>query len=130
MPRRHPDSCAWVLERLVLQPRGVEPESGAERQQALLVGAHQMHHGLIAVAVPMQPYAAVEGEAQTLAAARELPVRRVYWQLMRPSVVAGATGGAAPENRAQALPVAKELVTLADQPPGTVLRTGVVPVVN
>src|SRR5207247_10759949 len=108
MPRRHPDSCAWVLERLVLQPRGVEPESGAEREQALFVGAHEVHHGLIAVAMPMKPHAAVEGEAHPLAAARELPVRLLYWQVIRPSVVAGAGGGAPPEKRAQALPGAKE----------------------
>jgi len=50
--------------------------------------------------VTMKPHAAVEGEAHPLAAAREFTVGRLYWQLMRPSIVAGATGAAVPEKRA------------------------------
>ena len=48
----------------------------------------------------MKPDAAVEGEAHPLAAALELPIEWTYWQVMRPSMVAGATGFAVPENRA------------------------------
>src|SRR5437667_8245265 len=64
----------------------------------------------------MKPHAAVEGEAHPLAAAGEFTVRRVYWQVMRPSIVAGATAGTLPEKRAHNLPGAYELVRLADQP--------------
>jgi len=46
-------------------------------QEAGFVGAHQVHHALAVVEVPMKPNAAVEGEAHPLAAACEFPVGRV-----------------------------------------------------
>ena len=104
MPRRHPDSCPRVFQRLVLQPRRVEVERGGEGEQPLLVRAHEVHHGLAPNLVAVKPNAAVEGEAHPLAAACELTVRRVYWQVMRPSDVAGGCGVADPENRAHCLP--------------------------
>src|SRR5947207_6740849 len=107
MPRRYPDSRPRVFERLVLQPRRLESEDRAEREQPLLVRAHQVHHRLPAQSVAMKPHAAVEGEAHPLAAACEFTVRRGYWQVMRPSIVAGATAGALPEKRAHNLPGAR-----------------------
>src|SRR6184192_2157004 len=99
MPRRYPDPCPRIFERLVLQPLRPHAERGSQRQQALLVGAHEVHHALAVVDVPMKPNAAVEGEAHPLAAAREFPIGWVYEQEMRPSVVALPTGAAAPEKR-------------------------------
>ena len=78
MPCRHPDSCPGIFQRLVLQPLRLEPERRAEREQPLLVSAHEVHHRLATQGVAMKPHAAVEGEAHPLAAAREFTVRRVY----------------------------------------------------
>jgi len=104
MPRRYPDSCPRVFEWLVLQPFRPELELAAEREQPLLVGADEVDHRLVADPMPMKPNAAVEGEAHPLAAAFELPIRPAYWQVMRPSMVAGATGFALPENNAHCRP--------------------------
>ena len=104
MPRRHPDPCSRVLEGLVLQPLRPELEARTEREQAFLIRAHEVDHGLIADFVAMKPNAAVEGEAHPLAAAFELPIERAYWQVMRPSTVAGAIGFAVPENKAHCRP--------------------------
>ncbi len=78
MPCRHPDPCPGIFQRLVLQPLRLEPERRAEREQPLLVSAHEVHHRLATQCVAMKPHAAVEGEAHPLAAAREFTVRRVY----------------------------------------------------
>jgi hypothetical protein len=75
-----------------------------------------MGHRLAFEPVAMQPNAAVEGETHALAAARELPIERRYWQAMRPSTVAGATAGPVPENREHWRPGALTFVALADQP--------------
>src|SRR3989475_12672676 len=104
MPRRYPDSGPWVFQRLVLQPRRLEAEGRAEGEQPLLVSAHQVYHRLASERVAMKPHAAVEGKAHPLAAACEFTVRRLYWQVMRPSDVAGGTGAAAPEKSAHCLP--------------------------
>src|SRR6266513_1050869 len=116
MPGGACDAGSRVLERLVLQPPRSQTEDRAEREQALFVGAHQVHHRLSPKCVAMKPHTAVEGEAHPLAAACEFTIGRLYWQVMRPSVVAGATGGTLPENRAQVLPGAYVFVRLADQP--------------
>src|SRR5207302_10804101 len=76
VPRRHADSCPGILERLVLQPSGLEPERLAEREQSLLVGAHEVDHALAAHGVAVKPHAAVEGEAHPLAAACEFSIGR------------------------------------------------------
>src|SRR5689334_14224126 len=104
MPRRYPDPCPRIFERLVLQPFRPEFELVADREQPFLVRAHEVDHRLVADPMPMKPDAAVEGEAHPLAAAFELPIRRAYWQVMRPSMVAGATGFALPENNAHCRP--------------------------
>ena len=104
MPRRHPDSRPRVFQRFVLQPGRLEVEGRGEGEQPFFVPAHQVHHRLAPNRVAMKPHAAVEGEAHPLAAARELTVRRVYWQVMRPSDAAGGCGAADPENRAHCLP--------------------------
>src|SRR5437879_10508817 len=127
MPRRYPDSGPWVLQRLVLQPRRLESEGRAEGEQPLLVSAHQVHHRLAPERVAMKPHAAVEGEAHPLAAACEFTVRRVYWQVMRPSTVAGANGAAVPEKRAHCRPGAKALVVDADHPDVVALIVMVTP---
>jgi len=75
----------------------------------------------------MKPHAAVEGEAHPLAAACEFTARRVYWQVMRPSTVAGATGAAFPENRAHCRAGAKALVVDADHPDVVALTVMVTP---
>src|SRR2546422_9043414 len=75
----------------------------------------------------MKPHAAVEGEAHPLAAACEFTVRRVYWQVMRPSTVAGANGAAVPEKRAHCRPGAKALVVDADHPDVVALTVMVTP---
>ena len=100
MPRRHPDPCPRVFERLVLKPLRPQLQLAAEREQPFLVGADEVDHRLVADLMSMKPDAAVEGEAHPLAAALELPIEWTYWQVMRPSMVAGATGFAVPENRA------------------------------
>lgn len=100
MPRRYSDPCPWVFERLVLEPLGPQLQLATERKEPFLVGTHEVDHRLVADPMPMKPDAAVEGEAHPLAAALELPIERTYWQVMRPSIVAGATGFAVPENRA------------------------------
>ena len=104
MPRRHPDPGPRILQWFVLQPRRLEPEGRAEREQPFHVRAHQVHHRLTPERVAMKPHAAVEGKAHPLAAACEFTVRRLYWQVMRPSDVAGGTGAAAPEKSAHCLP--------------------------
>jgi hypothetical protein len=53
-------------------------ERRTEREQPLLVRAHEMHHWLTTEAMPMKPNAAVKGEAHALAAARELPIGGLY----------------------------------------------------
>ena len=75
----------------------------------------------------MKPHAAVKGEAHPLAAACEFTVRRVYWQVMRPSTVAGANGAAVPEKRAHCRPGAKALVVDADHPDVVALTVMVTP---
>src|SRR6266487_3301155 len=127
MPRRYPDSRPRVFQRLVLQPRRLESQDRAEREQPLLVRAHQVHHRLPAQSVAMKPHAAVEGEAHPLAAACEFTVRPVYWQVMRPSIVAGANGAAVPEKRAHCRPGAKALVVDADHPDVVALTVMVTP---
>src|SRR5439155_8913053 len=127
MPCRHPDPCPRVFQRLVLQPHRLEPEGRAEREQLLFVRAHQVHHRLAPDGVAMKPHAAVEGEAHPLAAACEFTVRRVYWQVMRPSTVAGDSGAALPENKAHCRPGAKALVVDADHPDVVALTTMVTP---
>ena len=77
MPGRDPLTSARVLERLVLQPGGMQAEIAAQPEQPLLVATHQMRHRFAAERVPMKPNAAVEGETHSLAAAREIPVGRV-----------------------------------------------------
>jgi hypothetical protein len=54
-----------------LQPLGGKPELPPQRQQARLIGAHQVGHWLAAHPPAVKPNAAVEGEAHPLAAARE-----------------------------------------------------------
>jgi hypothetical protein len=100
MPCRDSNPRPRVFEGLVLEPLGPQVQLATERQQPFLVGTHEVDHGLVADPMPMKPDAAVEGEAHPLAAALELPIERTYWQVMRPSIVAGATGLAVPENRA------------------------------
>ena len=78
VPSRNSYACPGIFQRLVLQPLRLEPERRAEREQPLLVSAHEVHHRLAAHRVAMKPHAAVEGEAHPLAAAREFTVRRVY----------------------------------------------------
>jgi hypothetical protein len=56
-------------------------------------------HRFVAQAIAVQPNAAVEGEQHPLAAALEFSPGRRYWQTIRPSTVAGGTGGPAPANR-------------------------------
>ena len=94
----------------------MEPEGLAERQQPFLVGAHKVNHRLATDGVAVKPHAAVEGKAHPLAAACEFPIRRRYWQLIRPSAVAGGTGVADPEYSAQSRPGAYRLVVVADHP--------------
>jgi hypothetical protein len=53
----------------------MEAERASHAEQLLLVAAHQVRHRLVAQPVPMKPNAAVEGETQPIAAARELPER-------------------------------------------------------
>src|SRR2546430_17159470 len=77
-----------------------------------------MYHALAPEGVAVKPHAAVEGEAHPLAAACKLPIRGRYWQVMRPSDVAGATGVAPPENRAHCRPGAYRLGVGADHPAG------------
>ena len=104
VPRRHSNAGAGIFQRLVLQPLWPELQGLAQRQQPFLVGAHQVNHGLAADGVAVKPHAAVEGEAHPLAAAHELLIGGPYWQVIRPSDVAGATGDAPPENRAHCRP--------------------------
>jgi len=127
MPCRYSDSRPWVFQRLALQPLRAQLQSAAEREQSLPVRAHEMHHRLAPHPVPVKPDAAVEGEAHPLTAACELTVGRLYWQVTRPSAVAGGTGGAAPENSAHVRPGAYRLVVVADQPPATALMLRVTP---
>src|SRR5207244_10891147 len=105
-----------VFHRFLLLPRRSNREGRAEREQPLLVGTHQVHHRFAPERMAVKPHAAVEGEAHPLAAACEFTVRRVYWQVMRPSTVAGANGAAVPEKRAHCRPGAKALVVDADHP--------------
>src|SRR5438094_9993591 len=127
VPRRYPNPCPRVLQRFVLQPRWFQRKGRAEREQPLLVRTHQVHHRLAPERVAMKPHAAVKGEAHPLAAACEFTVRRVYWQVMRPSTVAGATGAAVPEKRAHCRPGAKALVVDADHPDVVALTVMVTP---
>jgi len=99
MPRRHADAAARILERFVLQPRGMKPKSAPYLEEALLVGAHQMRHRLVADLMVMKPHAAVEGEAHPLAAACELLIGRRYVQVIWPALVALPTGVATPWKR-------------------------------
>src|ERR1043166_3781341 len=85
MPGRHPDAGIRILERLVLEPARLEPERTAEREQPLLVGAHEVHHRLVLDSVPVKPNAAAQGESHPLAAALEFPIRRVLGEGIRPS---------------------------------------------
>ena len=64
----------------------------------------------------MKPHAAVKGETHALAAACEFSIGGRYWQLMRPSDVAGGTGAADPEYNAHNRPGAYKLVVEADHP--------------
>jgi hypothetical protein len=77
MPGLDADSGVRVLERLVLEPAGVKSERATELEEALLVGAHQMDHRLIADLMAVKPNAAIEGEAHPLTAALEFPIRRL-----------------------------------------------------
>jgi hypothetical protein len=97
-------SRAGILEGLVLKPLGPQSEDAPQREQPFAIGAHHVRHRLAAHPMPVQPNAAVEGETHPLAAARELPIGTLYWQVIRPSTVAGGTGVAAPENSEQIRP--------------------------
>jgi len=99
MPGRYPDSGSRIFQGLVLQPLRSQPQLPPQRQEAILVGAHEVDHPLAADPVSVKPHAAVEGEAHPLAAACEFPNGRLYEQEIRPSVVALPTGVAVPENR-------------------------------
>lgn len=101
MPRRNADARSRILERFVLQPRRVEAERPAQLQQALFVGADEVCHRLIMDGVVMKPNAAVEGEAQPLAAAFELLKGRGgrYVQVILPAWVALPTAAALPLKR-------------------------------
>src|SRR5207247_10186107 len=96
MPSRYPDPCPGILQRLVLQPLRPHAQVGPQRQQPILVGAHEVDHGLVAEPVTTQPNAAVEAEAHPPTAARHFPAGRCYEQMMRPPAVTVPTGAAAP----------------------------------
>src|SRR2546430_9638026 len=116
MPRGHLDPRPRVFERLVLQPLRPQPQLATEPEQPLLVGTHEMDHALAPHGVAVKPHAAVEGEAHPLAAACKLPIWRRYWQGMRPSGVAGGTGGAPPEKKALYRPGADRVVGVGTPP--------------
>ena len=99
VPGRNPLSRPWILQRLVLQPAGLEPQLAPERKEPLSVYAHDMGHRLVVDPMAMKPHAAVEGKAHSLAAAYKFAVETVYEQEMLPSIVAVPTGAAAPEKR-------------------------------
>ena len=99
VPGRDPLSRPWILQRLVLQPAGAEPQFLPEGEQPLSVHAHEMGHRLVVDPMAMKPHAAVEGKAHPIAAAHEFVVGTVYVQEMLPSMVAVPTGTAAPEKR-------------------------------
>ena len=77
MPGFYADPGVRVLERLVLEPAGLEPQRSAQLEEPFLVGAHEVHHGLFTDFVTVKPNAAVEGETHPLTAALEFPIRRL-----------------------------------------------------
>lgn len=56
----------------------MQTQSASGGEQALAVGAHEVGHALTAQAVAMEPDPAIEGKAQSLPSAFELPDVRVY----------------------------------------------------
>jgi hypothetical protein len=96
MPRRHPDTRAGILERLVLEPLRAKSEHRAHGQETFAVRADEMHHGLAPEPPPVKPNAAVEGEAKPIAAAHELLPGLAQLQVILPSCVAVPTGAALP----------------------------------
>jgi len=77
----------------------MQRQPSPQSEQSLAIGADHVRHRLAAYPVPVQPQSPVEREAHALAAARELPGAGLYWQTMRPSVVAGPIGGPTPAKR-------------------------------
>jgi len=66
----------------VLEPCRVQAQLASQRQQPLLIRAHEVGHPLTVQRVAMKPNAAVEGETHPIAAAREFPGRALYEQEM------------------------------------------------
>jgi len=99
VPGGHAPAGLRVLERLVLEPGGVQPQLAPHGQQALPIGTHEVGHRLTVEAMAVKPDAAVKGVAHALAAAWKLPITPPYWQVILPSTVALPTGVAPPENR-------------------------------
>src|SRR2546428_177883 len=122
MPRRNSLACPGILQGLVLQPLLAQSQLAAQREQAVAVRAHEMHHRLAPQPVAMKPNAAVQGEAHPLAAACELPVGALYWQRMRPSIIPPMGGVAGPGKR-QHLCVVVALDAVADHPAGVASLT-------
>ena len=63
----------------------MEPEGAPQLEEALLVSADQVRHRLVMDFMVMKPNAAVEGEAQPLAAAFEFLIGRRYVQVILPA---------------------------------------------
>ncbi len=77
----------------------MQRESAPEDEQPFAVRAHDVRHHLPANPVAMQPDAPIERETQSFTTACELPDVGVYWQAIRPSMVAAPIGGPAPAYR-------------------------------
>lgn len=77
----------------------MEREPAPEDEQPLAVRAHDVSHHLAPDPVAMQPDAPVERETQSLTTACKLPDVGVYWQAIRPSMVAAPIGGPRPVYR-------------------------------
>jgi len=99
MPRGHALPGARIFEGFVLQPGGMQPQLATDREQPGSVTRYEVRHRFAAQSIAMKPNAAVEGEAHPLAAAFKLSPKFCYWQVMRPSTVAGGIGGPAPANK-------------------------------
>ena len=81
-----------------MQPPCVKSQCPTQLEEPVFVGADEVNHRLIVDLMPMKPNAAVEGESHPLTAALEFTIGWIYVQVILPSVVAGATGDAFPEN--------------------------------
>ncbi len=116
MPRLAPEAIAGILERMVLEPLGRQPDTVPPREQTRAVArdevrepaaepdvtvepqsaAHRMDHPLAAT----PELAPVEQQRRRVARRRDGRQRRVaapaHRQLICPSVVAGATGATVP----------------------------------